>query len=104
MIRLASILATCSASLLTLSAVPAVAQATGYYSATPTAKPTKSSLISRGTVWKCANGVCSAPKTADRPGTVCELVVQRVGALSAFTANGIAFDEAALTKCNARAK
>ena len=104
MIRFASILSTCSVSLLALGAVPALAQGTGYYSATPTAKVTKTSMISRGTVWKCVDGICSAPKTADRPGTVCQLVVQRVGALSAFTANGAAFDESALAHCNARAK
>lgn len=93
-----------AASLLSIAACPAFAQGGGYYTATTAAKVTRTSMISRGTVWTCADGVCSAPKTADRPGTVCQLVVQRVGALSAFTANGAAFDDASLAKCNERAK
>ena len=56
------------------------------------------------TRWKCSDGVCSAGKSSDRPNIMCELVVQRVGELSSFTANGAAFEADALAKCNARAK
>ncbi len=95
-----------AAALAMLGAVPAVAAAQGgpYYSATPTAAPTKASVITRGSLWKCAEGVCTSGKSSDRPATMCELVVQRVGTVSAFTANGTTFDADALTKCNARAK
>ena len=86
-----------------LGAVPAVAQGSAFFSATPTEAPKKTSVITRSTLWKCTDGVCSAKKSADRPQIVCELVVQRVGTLSAFTAGGAAFDAEQLAKCNARA-
>jgi hypothetical protein len=100
MIRIASIAVT---ALALLGAVPAVAQG-AYYTAKPTTEVTKASLVTRSTIWKCAGGVCLAPKSADRPAIMCELVARNVGKLDAFTVGGTAFDEAALTKCNARAK
>jgi hypothetical protein len=88
-----------------LAAAPLPALAQGaYYSATPATAPTKSSLITRNTVWKCGDGACTAGKSPDRPATMCELVAQRVGTLQTFTVGGTAFDEASLAKCNARAR
>ena len=80
------------------------ANAQGYYSATPVAAPTKASWIVAETMWKCNEGACSAAKSPSRDAIVCEQVVKRVGALSTFSANGAAFDEATLAKCNSRAK
>ena len=97
--RIVSALATAFA---ILGAVPAVAQI-GYYAATPAEKLTKTSLVTRSTLWKCADGTCVASKGGDRDAVVCQLVAQRVGTLTAFTANGAAFDPDALAKCNARA-
>ena len=80
------------------------ASAQGYYSATPAVAPAKSSVITGGMLWKCDGGACTAAKGNSRDGIVCEQVVKRVGVLTTFSANGAAFDTAALAKCNARAK
>lgn len=86
------------------AALPATAQTGAYYSATLAGSFKKASLVTGSTLWKCKDGVCSAPKGADRDAVMCEMVAQRTGELTAFTANGAAFDEAALKKCNARAR
>ncbi|WP_394651977.1 CC_3452 family protein [uncultured Sphingomonas sp.] len=85
------------------SAAPALAQA-NYYTATPKAEFAKSSVVTRSTMWKCTGGTCTAPRTGERDAVLCELVVQRVGALASFSAGGTAFGEDALAKCNARAR
>lgn len=98
------IVATLAAAAFALTgAVPALAQAS-YYSATPKAEFTKSSVVTRSTMWKCAAGTCTAPRAGERDAVLCELVVQRVGALASFSAGGTAFGDEALTKCNARAR
>ena len=97
------LLAGLAAILAVAGTTPAVAQA-GYYTATPKAELTKTSLVTRSTMWKCAAGTCTAPRAGERDAVLCELVVQRVGALSSFTVAGTAFGDEALAKCNARAK
>jgi hypothetical protein len=82
----------------------AQAPATGYYTATPAAQPTKTSFITHSTVWKWNDNAFVAGKAPEREAIVCELIAQRVGKLNAFTAAGQAFDADALAKCNARAK
>ncbi|MEG3180951.1 CC_3452 family protein [Sphingomonas sp. LT1P40] len=102
MTRLASL----AAAALTAAAfmpIAAFAQSGGYYSATAVEAPKKASFITQNTVWKCKDGTCTAPKTPMQDKVLCERVVQRVGALSAFTVGGTPFDAAALTACNARA-
>lgn len=99
MTRLIAI-ATATAGLLIAPA--AFAQGT-YYSAVPVAAPAKSSVITSGTLWKCAGPACSAPKSTQRDAIMCQLVVQRVGALRSFSVNGTPFDAAALAECNSRA-
>lgn len=98
--------AVAAAAAATLALVPATgfAQVRGYYSATPVTSPEKASLVTRSTIWKCGEGVCVAAKANARDTIVCELVAREVGQLSAFRANGTTFDEAALAKCNAKAR
>lgn len=86
------------------AAAPVTAQNAGYYRATVAGKTTKSMVVTRDTVWRCADGTCTAGKGAMRDNVACELVVQRTGALSAFSVNGTDFDAAQLENCNARAK
>ena len=76
----------------------------GYYAATPAAAPSKTSMITRSTVWKCGEGVCVANKADARDTIVCELVAREVGTLTAFRANGAEFDADKLAKCNAKAR
>lgn len=84
------------------AASPAMAE--GYYSAVPTTAPSKASIVTRSTVWKCAEGACTAAKAGSRDAIMCELFVREVGPVSRFAAAGTDFDAAALEKCNGRAK
>ena len=104
MIRFVSTAAAVAASLMLVAAVPAAAQGGAYYSATAAGKLKKASFVTRSTIWKCDDTVCVANKAPDRDVTVCAMAAQRAGELSAFTANGTAFDAEALAKCNASAK
>lgn len=97
-------LAGIAAALCTLAGTaPAVAQ-TAYYTATPKAAFAKPTVVTRTTMWRCAGEACTAPRAGERDAVLCELLVQRVGALASFSAGGTAFDDAALAKCNARAR
>jgi hypothetical protein len=75
----------------------------GYYTATPTEAPTKTSLITRDTVWSFRDGAFNAAKAPERDMVLCQLVAQRVGKLSSFTVGGQAVDADTLAKCNAKA-
>ena len=103
MTRLVS-LAAAALSVAALMPAAALAQSGGYYAATAVDAPKKASFVTQNTVWKCKEGVCSAPKTPTQDKVMCERAVQRIGALSAFTVGGTAFDAEALAACNARAK
>ncbi len=102
MIRTLSI-ATALAATALLSPVAAIAQSGAYYSAEPVNAPTKPSVITSGTLWKCAGNTCTAPKSTQRDAIMCQLVVQRLGALKSFTVNGQAVDGGTLKACNERA-
>ena len=104
MIRFTAVAATAAAMLALAPATAAQSGPRGYYSATPVTAPTKASLVTRSTIWKCGSGVCTASKANARDTIVCELVVREVGQISAFRANGTEFDADALAKCNAKAK
>ena len=101
-------LAVAAAAAATLALTPATGfaqgSARGYYAATPTAAPSKTSLVTRSTVWKCGEGTCIAAKANARDNIVCELVAKEVGTLTAFRANGADFNAEALAACNAKAK
>ena len=105
MTRMRSIAAALAGSVMALSPTAGIAQVPGgYYTATPVAQPTKTSFITSNLMWKWRDTAFTANKTNSRDGIVCQMIVQRAGALSAFTAGGQAFDAEALAKCNARAK
>ncbi|MBN8809465.1 MAG: hypothetical protein J0I47_14695 [Sphingomonas sp.] len=105
MSRYTRILAALAAAPLFGAGIAAAAPATsGYYVATPTAVPTKTSMITHDTVWKFRDGAFTAAKAPERDMVLCQLVAQRVGKLNAFTVGGQAFDDASLTKCNAKAQ
>ncbi|WP_404336269.1 CC_3452 family protein [Sphingomonas sp. MMS12-HWE2-04] len=99
--------AVAAAAAATLALIPAASFAQpvrGYYAATPATAPEKASLVTRSTVWKCGDGVCTAAKANARDNIVCELVAREVGTLTAFRANGADFDTDALAKCNTKAR
>lgn len=103
MVRFAP-LAAAALSLVALAPAAALAQSGGYYAATAAQPPKKASFITQNTVWKCKEGVCTAPKTPAQDKLMCERAVARIGALSAFSVGGTAFDAAALEACNTRAR
>lgn len=103
MIRTLS-LAAMAASALMIAPVAASAQTSGYYNATPATAPSKTTVITSGTLWKCVDGVCGAAKSTQRDVIMCQMVAQRIGKLTAFTVAGAAFDEATLAKCNTVAR
>ena len=78
-------------------------ETTGYYTAIPAEAPTRTSLITRDTVWKFQDGAFNAARAPEREIVLCQLLAQRVGKLSSFTVGGTAFDADTLAKCNARA-
>lgn len=93
-----------AATLLFAPALGHAADPAPYYVATPTAAPAQQILITSGTVWKLRNTDFTANKGPQREGIMCQMVAQHAGKLSAFTVGGKPFDDAALAKCNARAR
>ncbi len=81
----------------------AAAQGAQGYSATPATAPTVETLMTRSTLWKCSGASCTAPRTAGSHLAACQLVRQKLGPLTAFTANGTAFAAEQLEKCNGKA-
>ncbi|MEO7170925.1 MAG: hypothetical protein ABIY39_11180 [Sphingomonas sp.] len=82
----------------------ASAQSGGHYVATSAGTPARTSFVTQNTVWKCKDGVCTAPRTPAQDRVMCERAASRIGALSAFSVGGVPFDAAALEACNARVK
>lgn len=94
-----------AAAMIALAPSAGVAQnARGYYAAAPAAAPSKSSVVTRSTVWKCTGGSCVAAKGNARDAIMCELLAREVGALTAFRAGDTEFDAEALAKCNSKAR
>jgi len=88
-----------------LASTGASAQAAGgYFVATPVAAATKSVVMTRETPWNLRDGAYVAGKAPVRDMVACQMMARTVGALSAFAADGKAFDEAALGECNSKAK
>ena len=100
---MAKFLAFAPAALL-LAATAANAAPLGYYVATPEAAPAKTALMTHATPWRLQGATYVADRAPERAEMLCQLVAQRVGRLSAFSAGGAAFDADALAKCNGKAK
>ena len=94
-----------AAAALTLGvSLPASAQ-TPTYRAVPMAKMTVANNVVIGeTLWNCGAAGCTTTKATSRPGIVCEQTAKKFGKLESFTVGSNTFDDAALAKCNAKAK
>lgn len=102
--RLSIIAASVAASLtLVVGATDARAQGS-YYVAVPEAQADKTSLITRSTPWQLRGNAYVANRAPERELVLCQLLAKDVGKLRSFSAGGAALDEAALGKCNSRAK
>ena len=96
---------TTSAFLLTATATPAFAQGGTGYNIVPAAVPASGeSLISSDVIWKRSGAGYIASHANSRPAIVCAQAAKKIGKVASFTAEGQAFDEAALAKCNEKAK
>lgn len=85
-----------------LLALPAAASA-GTYTATPSSAA-DGRVITRTASWTCGGAACTATSSASRPLVLCQGLAKKVGALSAFTADGRALAAEELAKCNAMAR
>lgn len=100
-----AIVASFAAAALTFGgATPSAAQTSGYRAVPVTPATPGARVVVGETLWVCGAEACTAAKSTSRPAIVCEQAAKKVGKLTSFTAAGTAFDEAALAKCNAKAK
>lgn len=85
-------------------AAPAFAQAPNYSLVPATAVTKAGSVIAGDTLWACSTTGCTTGKATSRPAIVCEQAAKKVGKLASFSVNETPFDEAALAKCNTKAR
>lgn len=91
--------------LLAATATPALAQGgVGYQLVPVTAPASGESWVASDVVWKRSGEGYVAPKATSRPSIVCAQAAKKIGKVTSFSAEGQAFDEAALAKCNEKAK
>ena len=84
-----------------LVAAPATAAT---YSAKPAIQPEASRIIARDISWICGPDACQGSTAESRPAVLCQGLAKRAGQLTSFVANGRAFGETELAKCNLSAK
>lgn len=94
-----------SALLFLATTTPAFAQGSVGYQIVPVAAPASGeALVSSDVIWKRAGEGYVAPKANSRAAIVCAQAAKKIGKVASFTADGQAFDEAALAKCNEKAR
>ena len=86
-----------------VSLEPARAQ-TPDFRAVPVTAATTPRVIVDGVMWRCAADGCVASNVSARPAIACAQAAQKVGKLASFTVGAQVFDDAALARCNAKAK
>ena len=74
------------------------------YSAKPAVQPGTARIIARDISWNCTSATCLGSTQESRPAILCEGLAKRAGRLESFAADGRAFGQAELAKCNASAK
>ena len=104
MLRSNTLISLAAAALTFGVAAPAAAQAPTYR-AVPVVKMAAADKVVIGeTLWICGTAGCTTTKATSRPAIVCEQSAKKFGKLESFAAGTNVFDEAALAKCNAKAK
>jgi hypothetical protein len=94
-----------SAVLIGGTADAAFAQTGAAYRLTPvSAVSAAETVIANETLWKRVGDNYIAKQSNSRPAIVCAQAVKKIGKVQSFEANGQAFDEAALAKCNEKAR
>ena len=104
MVRIGTLIAATALTLSLGSMIePAHAQSPAYR-AVPVAVAASDTVIADGVLWRCGDDGCLATNATSRPAIVCAQAARKVGKLSSFSVGTVAFDDAALAKCNAKAK
>jgi hypothetical protein len=85
-------------------ALPASAQMPSYRVVPVSKMAVASNVVIGETLWNCGAAGCTMSKATSRPAIVCEQAAKRFGKLESFTVGAENFDEAALAKCNTKAK
>ncbi|WP_156169991.1 CC_3452 family protein [Aurantiacibacter luteus] len=81
---------------------PLPAAADGPYFRAELAAPTQQArAIAGGVMFQCHDTTCLAGRSGHRPLRVCRQLVREVGAVTAFSADGEAFSEDEIARCNA---
>lgn len=83
---------------------PAFAQSPVYRLVPATAVAKAGSVIAGDVLWACSTDGCTTGKATSRPAIVCEQAARKVGKLASFSVDATPFDDAALAKCNAKAR
>ena len=84
---------------------PAFAQGgVGYHVVPAVAPASGEAWVASDVIWKRSGEGYVAPQANSRPAIVCAQAAKKIGKVVSFTAQGEAFDEAALAKCNEKAK
>ena len=94
----------CAALMVIAAPAGALAGSASYVAsfAAPVSQP---KLVSSERLWTCSDSVCTAQGAASSPPQhVCSRLAREMGAMTAFSARGVAFDAEALAACNAYAK
>ncbi|WP_447765888.1 CC_3452 family protein [Sphingopyxis panaciterrae] len=71
-----------------------------YYRAELASPAPKARFVARDVVWICDGASCVAGRGTSRPAIMCSTLAKQAGSVSAFTANGKAFDADELARCN----
>jgi len=104
MIRSNTLISLAAAALAFGVVVPASAQAPTYRVVPVVKMASADSVVVGETLWNCGTAGCTTAKATSRPAIVCEQAAKKFGKLESFAAGTNTFDEAALAKCNAKAK
>ena len=83
-----------------VAAIVAAPAAAATYSAKPAVQPEASRIIARDISWVCGPDACQGSTAESRPAVLCQGLAKRAGPLTSFVANGRAFGQAELAKCN----
>jgi hypothetical protein len=86
------------------AAIDAQAQSPAYRAVPATVVAANDTVIADGVLWRCGSEGCVATNATSRPAIVCAQAARKVGKLTSFSVGTQPFDEAALAKCNAKAK
>ena len=94
-----------SAFLFLATTSPAFAQGSTGYHVVPAVTPASAEAwVASDVIWKRSGEGFVAPQANSRPAIVCAQAAKKIGKVVSFTAEGQSFDEAALAKCNEKAK